>query len=206
MIRHVYHVYADGQWREPVAEHLDALRSIDVPMHVTVGVVGTPENRAQVRAALNCIDVERWQEADQGWEQVTLACLRRDVPGHDDPVLYAHSKGASDPSPINVAWRRSMTRLVVAGWRDCLDWLSSVDAVGCHWLTPEEHPELVTSPFFGGNFWWATASYLRTLPRLEYRTRWDAESWIGLGNPKVHDLLPGWPSLQLFAADEKVVA
>jgi hypothetical protein len=50
---------------------------------------------------------------------------------------------------------------------------------------------------FGGNFWWANANYLRTLPPLRYKDRFDAETWIGLGNPLVHDLLPGWPSIPL---------
>lgn len=207
-IRHYYHVYADGQWGVPVAEHIHALGSIDLPMRITVGVVGTPENRAMVRRVFDAvgIDVEHWREADRGWEQVTMARLRRDLKFHDDPVLYAHSKGASDPSPINVAWRESMSRLVVAGWRDCLDKLSTVDAVGCHWLTAEQYPGMIATPFFGGNFWWATARYLRTLPHLTAATRYDAERWIGLGKPTVHDLLPGWPSLTLFAANVKVVA
>jgi hypothetical protein len=55
-----------------------------------------------------------------------------------------------------------------------------------------EWPEQV--PFFAGNFWWARASYLRTLePPLE-ESRWQAETWVSLGEPKVYDVLPGWPN------------
>lgn len=206
-IRHYYHVYADGQWEDAATEHLEALATIDVPMHVTVGVVGSPANRATVDAAFYGVDVAQWVEADTGWEQVTLAALQSELTSsHNTAVLYAHTKGASDGSQINVEWRRSMTRHVVAGWRDCLQHLASVDAVGCHWLTSQKWPQHVTTPFFGGNFWWATPDYLRTLPPLAYTSRWHAEQWIGLANPTVHDLLPGWPSLNLFATNEKAVA
>lgn len=198
MIRHYYHVYADGTWQDPVAEHLSALAGSALWPHITVGIVGGKTNRARVREALSVVPVDAWVEADTGWEQVTLAALRRDLTrGIGGPVLYAHTKGASDSSLINVTWRRSMTRRVVGGWRNCLDHLADVDAVGCHWLTPAEYPTLVESPFFGGNFWWANTDYLRTLPPLRRDTRWDAESWIGLGDPTVHDLLPGWPSMAL---------
>lgn len=199
MIRHYYHLYADGQWQEPVAEHLAALATIDVPLDVTVGLVGSPDNRAAARDALAGLAVSRWVQADGGWEQVTLAALRADLAYvHSGPVLYAHTKGAHDPSPINVAWRHSMTRRVVAGWRECLDRLAEVDVVGCHWLTRAAYPRLVDNPFFGGNFWWAHPDYLRHLPALDYDTRWDAEKWVGQGRPRVHDLLPGWPGFHLF--------
>jgi len=204
VIRHYYHVYADGQWSEPVDEHLAALGSITEPMTVTVGVVGSEENRTDAIRHIftRCARIDRFVEADTGWEQVTLQRLREDLAtGHNDPVVYAHTKGASDWSEINVVWRRSMTRHVVGRWRECLDHLRHVDAVGCHWLTPEQWPTLVTTPFFGGNFWWARASYLRTLPQLQLNDRWDAEAWIGLGDPTTFDLLPGWPSLTLCAEE-----
>ncbi len=202
VIRHYYHAYADGNWREPVVEHLSALRSIDEPMAVTVGLVGSADNRSQVKEEFARYDlaVDRWVEADTGWEQVTLDVLREDVlVGHNSPVLYAHTKSAHDSSYINRAWRMSMSMHVVYGWKHCMTNLDSVDAVGCHWLTPEKWPTLVTSPFFGGNFWWAIPEYLRTLPSLATNSRWDAESWIGLSDPKVLDLLPGWPALHLFS-------
>lgn len=197
MIRHYYHVYADGDWRDAVTEHLAALEGLAAA--VTVGIVGSPQNRRAVRQAFEVANVETWVEAAGGWEQVTLGALRRDLAHHDDPVLYAHTKGAAHRTRINDLWRRSMTALVVDEQR--ADLLAEHDAVGCHWLTPGDWPNLVDSPYFGGNFWWATAAYLRTLPPLAMTNRYDAEQWIGLGNPRVADLLPGWPDLRLFAGD-----
>jgi hypothetical protein len=199
VIRHYYHVYADGQWREPVNEHLAALATITEPMHLTVGVVGAEEHRHEAMRHISSYAwVNRWVEADTGWEQVTLQRLRDDLAsGHNSPVLYAHTKGASDWSEINVVWRQSMIRHVIGRWQECLEHLRTVDAVGCHWLTREQWPGLITTPIFGGNFWWANPSYLETLPPLRYDDRWQAEGWIGINNPTAHDLLPGWPSIPL---------
>lgn len=202
MIRHYYHVYADGLWREPVAEHVAALADITEPMTVTVGLVGAEQACDEVRAVLAeaGLEVASFVQEAVGWEQVTLQQLSADLTtGHSSPVLYAHTKGAHDPSPINIVWRRSMTRHVIGDWRTCLDALGEFDAAGCHWLTADRWPDLVQNPFFGGNFWWATADYLRKLPPLDCNNRWDAEKWVGLASPRVYDLLPGWPSLTLCA-------
>lgn len=201
MIRHYYHVFADGQWRQAVDEHLEALHGITDPLQVTVGVIGSEKNRDKAIGHIftGCPRVHHWVEAEKGWEQVTLQRLRDDLStGHNDRILYAHTKGAYDPKPLNIEWRRAMTRLLVNGWENCLDLLGEYDAVGCHWLGPwdgHEHP----NGFFGGNYWWANPSYLRTLPPLGTGTRWDAEWWIGVNNPRIHDLLPGWPSFASYA-------
>lgn len=128
-------------------------------------------------------------------EAPTINLVRAYAQDHDGVVLYAHTKGAATVSPFRDRWRRSMTARVVANWRENLTILErgDVDAVGCHWLTPEEYPDQVRSPFFGGNFWMARCDYLRTLPPCEAEPRWKAEGWIGLGCPRVVDLLPGWP-------------
>ena len=96
-----------------------------------------------------------------------------------------------------------MTRCVVSDWQGYVALLSDFDAVGCHWLTRDGVPGfgqefLEGTPFFGGNFWMARGYYLRTLPEPSTRSRFDAERWIGLGDPRVLDLNPGWPAASLF--------
>lgn len=209
-LRHFYHVYAEGAWARPVREHIEALVAAKFAGRITIGLVGPSADRDRARsrlalqfAALRHCRVD-WIERDAGFEQVTLAALHawaRDTE-EDTAVLYAHTKGAHDVTDWNATWRRSMTRRVVGNWRRCIRLLDDgYDAVGCHWLTPEKHHAppvyVVPSPFYGGNFWWARSSYLRRLPPVAAERRHDAEKWIGLGQPRAYDLLPGWPSEEL---------
>jgi hypothetical protein len=167
---------------------------------MTVGLVGDDRDRdaARQRITMLCTSWDlpqpvNWVEADDGWEQVTLDQVYKDVqeiPG-EYAVLYAHTKGAHGDTDGNAAWRRSMTRHVVHGWEECVAHLDTVQAVGCHWISNDHVPE--NPPFFGGNFWWARASYLRTLPPPDNESRWHAELWVGQGHPVVWDFKPGWP-------------
>lgn len=131
----------------------------------------------------------------------TLEVLRSWLPGHEDwYVLYHHTKGITHPNePAYNNWRWRMERVCVWDWRDCVaDLQRGYDAAGAHWLTPQRYPGAVTSPFFGGTFWWAKVAYLLELPPLPAATwenRYEAESWIGRRRPypKVHDYIPSWP-------------
>lgn len=194
-----YHIWADGAWEAPAHQHFQVLRRSYFDGSVHVGLVGSPQNRDDVQKFVakfwgHGFDV--CASADTGYEQVTLNALREYVHGDDAEtfVLYAHTKGAYDDTPFNEDWRYAMTEQLIRYAHTLTLYLYDHDAIGLHWLTPEEFPELVTTPFFGGNFWLATTDYLRTLPPVGTETRYDAEAWIGLNNPKVHDLDPGWPS------------
>lgn len=201
-----FHIYAAADWESPTQEFLDALG--DENVQVNVGLVGPPADRAAAQYYVFQRQMARVvAEADEGYEQVTLLPLAKAVKKMGGNVLYAHTKGASDQSELNVLWRRSMLDLVVRDRRFCESeiYKRGYDAVGTNFLTPEEYQGIVTSPFFGGNFWVATARYLRTLPTPPTRTRdnhgrFDAESWIGSGarRPFVLDRLPGFPSVELF--------
>jgi hypothetical protein len=171
---------------------------------VYLGLVGKAEMwRVAAATAFDPLDWRVAVEADAGFEQVTLAAVRRYAIENDGAVMYAHTKGAQDVTDFRAKWRRSMTRRVVGNWRATLAALDEHDAVGCHWLTREGFPGFEQefpdgTPFFGGNFWMARCDYLRTLPEPSTRSRFDAERWIGLGAPRVLDLNPGWPAANLF--------
>jgi hypothetical protein len=135
-------------------------------------------------------------------ELSTQHVLQKWLPGHQGwRVLYHHSKGASyhpgDAFPGQ--WRRCMERAVVWGWQTCMAEMDKgAEACGCHWLTPERWGSVIRTPFFGGTFWWATADFLMTLPKLPedvWANRFEAESWIGRGprRPLVVDFHPDWP-------------
>lgn len=131
----------------------------------------------------------------------TLKRLQAWLPGHEDwAVLYHHTKGVThNADPLYEAWRRRMEKACVWGWLTCVsDLRNGCEAVGGHWLTPEQYPNLVASPFFGGTFWWATGKYLAQLPALPEATwenRYEAELWIGRRRPypQIRNYIPGWP-------------
>ena len=191
-LTHFYHVYADGNWRDPASEHVQALQQSGLGERITnlyIGYVGHEHNVEVAERFLsenlnNPITIAR---SLSGWEQETM----RHIPEYltDGPVLYAHTKGASNNTRICPPWRRSMTKECIINWHECLRLLDVYDTVGCHWLQSEDGKW-----FFGGTFWWANTEYLKTLPPVGEENRFMAEHWIGL-NPKVrqHDLKPGHP-------------
>lgn len=201
-LAHWYHIHADGHWQVPVHEHFAALRASKFPGYVYVGVVGTEANAEAVEKYIKKYWDWRYSaytRASSGFEQLTLGALYSWVQDEPDDtrVLYAHTKGAFNQSPQNDDWRVAMTGAVVRNWETCSAHLDSADAAGIHWVTKElaerEGWPGISSPFFGGNFWWANVGYLKKLPKLEYGDRFDAERWIGLGNPEIMDLKPGLP-------------
>lgn len=142
-------------------------------------------------------------------ENRTILMLEKWLPGHEDwYVLYFHAKNGSHPadSGIGGPWRQRMMDHLVTDWRRCVrDLNAGYDAVGCHWLGPPLTPP--GQHIFGGNFFWAKASFLATLPSIMERdrikvsgldaleSRYEAEVWIGNGPrlPKVLDYYPGHP-------------
>lgn len=189
-----YHAYVGGRWQIPVAEHARALEHAGFTGTVRIGAVGPREDRRRV---VECFPHARLvAEADSGFEALTINALRGYALEHDGAVLYAHTKGAATVEAFRDRWRRSMTDRVIGRLWENVALLDEVDAVGCHWLTEQQFPGMfgpTLPPFFGGNFWVARCDYLRTLPECPAEPRYEAERWIGLGNPRVRDLLPGWP-------------
>jgi hypothetical protein len=195
-----YHVYCAGTWRAPLGEHLSALARTSFDGPTFFGIVGPGMERAKVRNLLTVRIPGHvvCAQAPRGWEQETLDPLHDWAKANpDDAVLYAHTKGAAQPTAWNEAWRRSMTCALFGNLEANLAALEDGrDAVGCHWLTTEQFPGLIPAqgfPFFGGNFWLARCDYLARLPVCSRQSRHEAEAWIGHGDPKVVDLQPGWP-------------
>lgn len=197
MIHHYLHLYAAGAWQRPIDEHLAALGESGLGLELTevnVGVIG------RERQSLDALDYLKTMHRPirvvaaqrEGWENVTLEALRAncaELPDND-VILYTHTKGSHALSGLNDAWRRAMTYWNVTRWRDAIKALQNTDVYGAGWVTDGG------TSFFAGNFWWATAAYLRDLPPVETESRYHSEIWIGAGRPEVTDAHPGWPSLE----------
>jgi hypothetical protein len=95
-------------------------------------------------------------------------------------ILYIHTKGMSHNQQYQeiTDWTNMMLYFLVEKCDTCIDLLRTHDAVGCnHMLTPHSH--------FGGNFWWATGEYIKTLDKIPpTAVKHDAEWWI-LSKPDV---------------------
>jgi len=197
---HFYHVYADGEWIEAVDEHCEALKEHGLAENLDkfyLGVVGTDDNRTTAISRITMhhnLNAEVIVEAPIQWEQITLEPLRRFSTTNDGYLLYAHTKGSYNHTPINIGWRSSMCYYNVVKWKDAVEKLDEgYRAVGCHW---------VNDAIFGGNYWWANTSYLKCLPTLAVDNRWRAEEWIGMKitdpEKEKFDMNPGWPAPELF--------
>lgn len=135
---------------------------------------------------------------DSRSELPTMCELRSWLGTHGDwAVCYHHSKGVTKPrSGEKKHHRLLMEKACIWDWKKCVSDLErGYDAVGINLVHPIKRPVL-PGTFFAGNFWWAKASYLLTLPALPQSvSRWCdaercmAEGWIGSSkaNPRMMD-------------------
>lgn len=185
-LHHFYHIFADGDWGVPVKEHVQALqRGLAEKLDsFQIGIVGCPDNRERVKTYLRTMGIPYTicNEADHGWEQVTLDKLWEFAQDHDGYVSYAHTKGAANYADINNSWRRSME------WHNIINWFEAVSLldggktiVGCHWIKggPAENPAFGTGGMFGGNYWWTNLSLVRQNVPPNHASRFHAEHWLG---------------------------
>lgn len=210
-LHHYYHIYADGNWQQPVSEHIKALRDyglISALKTLAIGMVGSDTNCTAVREYLQaegiCYHLADVQTI--GWEQVTQIKMWEFSKENDGLMLYAHSKGSSDGSDVNIRWRRSMIYCNVIKWQECMKQLATHNAVGCHWLQPllEGMPEHKQGNFmFAGTFFWVRCETMRHFPRPALTHRHEAEGFIGYGWHEkpfpVYDFTPYFPNSGPFA-------
>lgn len=204
-----------------MAEQMSALASSGLLSHVDfmlAGINGGEESRKQADALLPDQSQKVYHGLDSRSENLTLVQLEEWLPGHEDwNVLYFHCKGATHPAghKHTTEWRTCMMHHLVKNWSRCVKDLEAYDSVGCHWLVPPITP--AGQHIWAGNFWWATGSYLATLPSIMERdrikisgigaleSRYEAEVWIGNGPrlPRVRDYHPANASKR--GACEKIV-
>jgi hypothetical protein len=114
----------------------------------------------------------------------------------DSNILYIHTKGIGyELNPCIEDWVNYMTYFLVDKWKTCTDVLQTTLTCG---VDLRDYPTL----HYSGNFWWAKASYLKTLPdpidfaNLEKypnplnSQRHNQEFWICYNNDKyIHESL-----------------
>jgi hypothetical protein len=129
-------------------------------------------------------------------------------------ICYLHTKGATNNSEIQKAWRRYMLDFVVFCWRNAEDKLRSYHLWGVNWSFSDFHFDVKfpvdewQRPYghFMGNFWWARSDYLANLPLLNISSgsRYLAEVWVGLRSARVFNAMRSPMALPdaVFSRDE----
>jgi hypothetical protein len=191
----VWHVAAMGDWRQVVEEQLGLLRECGL-RDVIVTFVGTGLDwfgqtcrSAGVRAY-----VEQSDPNIMHYETFAMLLIERLAKETDEPILYFHTKGVSNPGDPNKAkWRRCMEEHLVRRWREHVPHLEHHDAIGVNWID-------CATPHFSGNYWLARAGWLRQLPDFvayhhsRQLVRYNCEFWIGSA--------PGCRPLSLFCRNQ----
>lgn len=184
-----FHIYADGQWGDPVRDYFHALLNYGLYEQLTslnIGFVGCRDNIERVKTYLRTLPItfNIVAESQFGWEQETIIPMWEFSKTHEGLLTYAHSKGAAFQKDISQPWRRSMLYYNIVNWRTPVDLLlkDGKKIAGCHWIAAA--PSITNeswgfSGMFGGTFWWTKCEVLRENVSPTLRSRLDAEHWIG---------------------------
>jgi hypothetical protein len=79
---------------------------------------------------------------------------------HETPILYIHTKGATKPTIEREQWREYMELELIDNYKFHLDILTKgFSTSGVLMGIP-----YWSSSIYGGNFWWTTAGYIKSLP------------------------------------------
>ena len=134
------------------------------------------------------------------FESYTLNALRNIaiLAEEDFKVFYIHTKGVTRPNEkCKQDWRDMMEYFCLNQWQFAIEALAIADTAGVNIRHYGKHK--MSRFHYSGNFWWANSNYIKTLPVLSEAgygrkvNRWDAEFWIGDGNPRMLSL---WNSRQ----------
>jgi len=160
-----YHFFArpGSDWTWALDQQLQLLKQSGLPNVAEINMCVTGkidlEYVARRYPFVNVIDVRSIDHPNIFEGQTLRAIHQADLPD-DAYVLYFHNKGATSNSTYVAAWRDCLNYEMVTKWRLCISALDGYDVVGVSDTHVQRSNYVITS----GNFWWATAKYLKTLP------------------------------------------
>lgn len=195
----VYHIFCAEGWEQLVPLQLDRLRRSGLAAQTKTLLVSIiyrqEEDLVKLREMLEGIRYEiatSTTEAHQ-FEYPALDIVYRKAQEEDCLIYYFHTKGVSYHGTQQTdrhwlyfkkkveAWREVMEYYNIDKWQVAANVLSDgYDTYGCLRYPPRP----ATYTMYAGNFWWARASYLRSLQPLCEEKRKDrmlAETWIFTG-------------------------
>ncbi len=190
----VYHVGILNNWQEVMEEQLKALTSsglLEACTEFVVCFVG--DDTPIIYNLLENIPYTEKTKIIHGSEDLlvcefpSIALTKEVARNHRDAkILYLHNKGVTHfntPKESFIRdWRLHIEYFLIHHWQTCIDALDAYDICGVNWFpTVPNYPQ-----HFSGNFWWARADYVQTIPELPkpylFKNRCDCEWFIGTGH------------------------
>jgi hypothetical protein len=199
----MYHVYCAEGWQKLVKaqiHHLKASGLLDATKTLFVScIVMNDTDETDLRRLIDSdkMEIVSITRKNKLYEYPALEYVRRKCLDEDCYFYYFHTKGVTYyiDEPHNrhfmkfkrnvEAWRGLMEYFLMDKWNVAVRVLNDgYDTYGCYRYPPAPAPYVM----YGGNFWWAKSSYLRTLqplfPEKMADDRMFAELWIYTGNNK----------------------
>ena len=179
MVHIYYHIYAIDAVESIIDEQLSLIKKhFDFPYILNVGISIADENKS-ISNILDILDKSKIRDVRaKGHEFVTLDLIQKDREkfGDSDYILYIHTKGASKQNDVNfkniITWRHLMNYFNIERAKNVFKLFEKTEfntygvlySVSGNWK------------LYSGNFWWAKASYLKTIEVGEVkRSRFNAE-------------------------------
>ena len=162
MVHIYYHIYAIEGVEEIIDEQLSLIeKHFDFPYILNVGISIANEN-ISTTSILEKIKPNLRDVRSKGNEWTTLDLIRTDAEkfGDSDYILYIHTKGASKQDLENVvSWRHLMNYFNIEKVKNVFKLFEKTDynTYGVLLGTAGKWK------LYSGNFWWAKASYLKTI-------------------------------------------
>ena len=161
MIHIYYHIYAIDGVESIIDEQLSLIKKhFDFPYTLNVGISIAADNTS-IDYIINKFEKIR-DVRSKGNEFVTLDLIEKDKEtfGDSDYILYIHTKGASKQDLENViSWRHLMNYFNIEKVKNIFKLFEKTDY--------NTYGVLFGSAgkwkLYSGNFWWAKASYLKTI-------------------------------------------
>jgi hypothetical protein len=184
MVRVYYHIYAVDGVESIIDEQLTLIKKhFDFPYTLNVGI-SIPNDNQSISNILEKFEKVRDVRA-KGHEFITLDLLEKDKEkfGDSDYILYIHTKGASkfdDPDYLNIkSWRELMNYFNIEKCKNTFKIFQKTEYNTYGVLLGN----IGKWQLYSGNFWWAKASYLKTINIEDIlKTRFDAEcKYIQMG-------------------------
>ncbi len=179
MVHIYYHIYAIDGVESIIDEQLNLIKNyFNFPYKLNVGISISEDNKS-ISHILNKFNDNVKDVRARGHEFVTLDLIEKDkeIFGDSDYILYLHTKGASKQNAPNYSniesWRCLMNYYNLEKCKSVITLFEKTNYNTYGVLLGKAGKWRI----YSGNFWWARASYIKTIDLSNIRkSRTNAET------------------------------